>query len=337
MKRFLRVLFTILGSLLLLTFTPLSVYAASTSNQALSSANGYKLSPVRTDLTISKGSSEDVSVIIQNVSSSTENLSVIVDDFQAPTNESGYPSLLLNGATAPTHSLKQFVDVPNSTVNLQPGQQQTVTVVIKVPSNAESGGYYGAIRFAPVSFSPNGAKNVNLAASVASLVLLTVPGNLVEQLSIVGFGVSQGSSVNTKSLFFTDKNLQAQIRFSNTGNIQVQPIGNVILKSGSKDLGTFPVNSSSLPGNVLPQSIRRFSVTLNKVSWYGKYKVLATFNYGSKDQVINASSTFYVIPVIFIVIVILVILIIIFLIFVLPRMIRSYNKRVIAKANQRRN
>jgi len=335
MKRLLSLILPTFIAFFLLISNPGAVYAASHTSAPLSSANGYRLSPVRTDLTVSKGSSEQVSVIIQNISAAPENLAVLVDDFEAPTNETGYPTLLLNGATAPTHSLKQFVEVPNTSVNLQPGQQQTVTVVIKVPTDAESGGYYGAIRFAPVTFSPSGAKNVNLAASVASLVLLTVPGNLVEQLSIIGFGVSQGNSVNTHNIFFNNKNLYAQIRFSNTGNIQVQPIGNVFLKNGSKVLGTFAVNSSSLPGNVLPQSIRRFTVSINKVNWYGKYKIIGSFNYGSKGQVLNATSTFYVIPVLFIVIAILIILLILFLIFGLPRIIKSYNRRVIAKANHR--
>ena len=329
MRKLLDVVVLFIATVLLIVLGPVTSFAATQT----AATNGYRVSPVRTDLTITPGSSETVTVYIQNASSAVENLQVIINDFEAPTNESGDPALLLNGATAPEHSLKQFVSVPNPTFTLQPSEQKAVNVLIKVPKGSTSGGYYGAIRFAPVGTSGN--KNVNLSASVASLVLITVPGNLDEQLSIAGFGVTQGSSTQTKSFFFSNKNLQAQVRFQNWGNVQEQPFGNVVLKKGSKILGTYAVNNTSSPGNVLPSSIRRFSVTLSKVGWYGKYKAEANFGYGSKGQLLTAQSTFYIIPVAFIAIAIVLILVILFMIFGLPRLIRAYNRRVIARANRR--
>ena len=300
--------------------------------------NGYRVSPVRTDLTVKPGKSTALTVYIQNASSAVEHLQVVVNDFQAPTDESGNPALLLNGATAPDHSLKQFVSIPDKTFTLQPGQQMPVTVNIAVPAGTPGGGYYGAIRFAPVG--AGGDKNVNLNASVASLVLITVPGNISEQVSIAGFGAAQvpkGQSVTTASLrtiFFNNKNLKAIVRFQNSGNVQEQPFGKVVLKKGSKVLATYNVNKSDSPGNVLPDSIRRFSVDLNDVGSFGKYKIEGNFGYGSKGQLLTATATFYVIPLIFIIIAILIILLILFLIFGLPRVMRRYNRRVIARANR---
>lgn len=312
---------------LLVVGQPLAGAATQTA-----ATNGYRLSPVRTDLSITPGSSEDVTVSLQNVSSAVENLQVVINDFEAPTNESGDPALLLNGATAPAHSLKQFVSVPTPTFTLQPNQQQNVKVVIKVPVGTASGGYYGAIRFAPIG-AP-GSKNVNLSASIASLVLVTVPGNLNEQLSIAGFGITQGNSTSPSSLFFNNKNLQAQVRFQNGGNVQEQPFGNVVLKRGSKTLSTVAVNSSSSPGNVLPDSIRRFTVKINKVGWYGKYKAVGNFGYGSKGQLLTATATFYVVPVLFIIIAVILLLIVLFFVLVLPRLMKRYKRRIIAQARQ---
>ena len=326
MKKLLEVVVLAMTACLLLCQGPATAFAAP------SAANGYRLSPVRTDLNIDKGSSDTITVYIQNASSAVENLEVVIDDFQAPTNETGYPSLLLNGVQAPNHSLKQFTTALNPTFTLQPNQQEAVNVLIKIPDNAVSGGYYGAIRFFPQG-SP-GTKNVNLSASIASLVLITVPGNLKEQLSIAGFGVSQGSSTVTHDFFLSNKNLQAITRFKNSGNVQEQPFGKIQLKRGSTVLNTYGVNNSASPGNVLPDSIRLFSVTINKVGWYGKYKVQGNFGYGSKGQLLSAESTFYVIPILFIILAILLILLIIFLIFGLPRFIRAYNRRVVARANR---
>jgi WxL interacting protein linking bacterial and host surfaces len=333
MRQLLRSLTLLFASLLLLTSMATPALAASSSSAT--NPNGYRVSPVRTDLTVSPGATSIVPVYVQNASAAVEHVQVIVNDFEAPTNETGQPELLLNGATAPTHSLKQFVTVAEPTFTLQPGQQMTANIIIKVPAGSAGGGYYGAVRFAPSSL--NGDKNVNLSASVASLILLTVPGNLIEQVSIVGFGVAQGKSTTTRSFFFSNKNLNAITRFQNSGNVQEQPIGKVVLKKGAQQLYTASVNNVDSPGNVLPSSIRLFSTQLNKVGWFGKYTLESYFTYGSKGQLLTASASFYVIPVLIIILVILLILLIIFLIFGLPRLIRAYNRRVIARASRQTN
>jgi hypothetical protein len=206
-------------------------------------------------------------------------------------------------------------------------------VTIAVPAGTAGGGYYGAIRFAPVG-AP-GDKNVNLSASVASLVLVTVPGNLTEKLSIAGFGVAQGKdSFDTRTIFFNNKNLKSVVRFQNSGNVQLQPFGKVQLKKGSKIIATYTVNDPANPGNVLPDSIRRFTNNLDKVGSFGKYKIVGNFGYGSNGQLLTASATFYVIPIIVIILIVIVLLLILFLIFVLPRLVRAYNRRVINRANR---
>lgn len=329
MKKLLKAGMLLLATGLFLALIPVNAYAASSA-----AVNGYRISPVRTDLTVKPGSSETVTVLIQNVSASVENLQVIINDFQAPNDESGDPALLLNDASAPQHSLKQFVTAPHQTFTLQPKQQTSVGVLIKVPAGTAGGGYYGAIRFAPVG--AGGSKNVNLSASVASLVLITVPGNLSEQLAIKNFGVTQGKSTEPRHIFFSAKNLHALVSFQNSGNVQEQPFGKILLKRGSNTLQTQPVNASGLPGNVLPDSARRFTVTLDKVGWYGKYKAEGNFGFGSQGRLLSAQYTFYVIPVLFIVIGLIIIVAILFLIFGLPRMIRRYNRRVIARANRQR-
>src|ERR1017187_340450 len=207
MKKHLRAVLLFMTACVLLAIGPLPVLAAPPTP----ATNGYRISPVRTDLTINPGSNTVVTVYLQNASSAIENVQVIINDFEPPANETGNPSLLLNGATAPQHSLKQFVTTPIPDFTLQPNQQKAVSVAVSVPAGAVSGGYYGAIRFAPVGAL--GSKNVNLSASIASLVLITVPGNLNDQLSIAGFGVSQGSSTRLHSFFLTSNNLHAIIRF----------------------------------------------------------------------------------------------------------------------------
>lgn len=302
--------------------------AAATS----SPGDALSISPVRQDITVTPGSSDTVDVYIENLTSQSVTLQGIVNDFTASPDESGNPAILLNPTQyAPTHSLKRYV-APIGDFTLGPNQQKDVKVTITIPKGTAGGGYYGAVRFEPATSTS--AKNVTLSASVGSLVLVTVPGNLKEQVSIASFDVRHNDKPHT--LYFSKNNIDSVVRFQNEGNVQEEPFGKVILKKGNKVLGTYEVNNATLRGNVLPNSIRKFTVSLSNIGSFGKYTVEGNFGYGSTGQLLTAVTSFYVIPLSLIVSVIVAILLILFLIFGLPRMIRKYNQNVIRKASTRR-
>src|SRR5581483_6082156 len=160
------------------------------------------------------------------VTAATAVFQAIVNDFVANPNETGAPALLMNpNQYATSHSLKRFV-APIKNFSVGAGKEVTIPVVITVPKNAAGGGYYGAVRFAPASSSAPG-KTVSLAGSVGSLILIKVPGNIHEQLSIASFDVRHNGS---PSSFFTNgKKLTVTTRFQNEGNIQEEPFGKILL------------------------------------------------------------------------------------------------------------
>lgn len=309
----------------------ISVWSPSIANAA-TSGDGMKVSPVVTNLTVAPGHSQAVPVYIQNVTGSPMTLQVEINDFTSSSDESGTPALYLNGQQAPSHSLKQFV-APIDNITLQPGEQKSVNVAITIPSTASGGGYYGAVRFVPVV--PSGGSNVTLSANVASLILVRVPGKFKEQVQLLSLDVQQGAQGSQSVLFTSSKNLIASVRFQNTGDVQEQPFGKVLLQSGGHTLATYEVNNATPPGNVLPGGIRKFTVPLNKVGFIGKYTVVGNFGYGSDGQLLSGQTTFYVIPVAAIGVVLAIILLIILGIFVLPRFIRQYNQRIIQQARRR--
>lgn len=330
MKKLFRSILLVLTTLALFLGGQVGGAAAATTSQTAGS-NGFRISPVRTDLVINPGSSQIVTVYITNVTTVDNNLQVLVNDFQAR-DETGTPALLLNGQSAPKHGLKQYTTVPTSTINLKPGQQAAVNVKISIPSNAVAGGYYGAVRFAPVDVAGN--KNVNLAASVGSLILVKVPGDIHEQVSLIGFGANRDGGDSTKSLFDTNKGLKAIVRFQNNGDVQEEPFGKIQLKKGGTILSSYEINTASPPGNVLPGSIRLFSVNLTKVGSFGKYTLEGNFGYGSNGQLLSATSTFYVIPLGLIAIVIVIILLIIGGFILIPRGVRRHDRRILRKARR---
>jgi hypothetical protein len=337
MRRKLRLSLVSLGTslLILLSVAPLASAAATTNTSTGNGGNGIRVSPVTTNITISAGTSQTVNVEVTNVTSTVSTLQAIVNDFTANPNESGDPEIILNPTQYSTaHSLKQFVQ-PIASVTLNPGQEVEVPVTITVPKTAAGGGYYGVVRFAPSSTAGGKNQNVSLAGSVGSLILVKVPGKLVEQMTIASFDVRKSNYPDT--FFTSNKNLEATLRVQNEGNIQEQPFGKVLLLNRSgKTLASYQVNDVYPPGNVLPDSIREFSVPISsKLGSFGEYKIEGNFGYGSDGQLLSASTTFYVVPVALMVVAAVILIIIVFLIFGLPRVIRNYNRRIVRKAGRR--
>lgn len=297
--------------------------------------NGLRVSPVRTDETIKPGQTVTVAINVTNVTARSATFQAIINDFIANPNETGQPAIILDPKQyAASHSLKRFVS-PISNFTLQAGQQKAVSVSITIPPNAAAGGYYGAVRFAPASAKSGPNQTVSLAGSVGSLILVKVPGDIKEQLTIASFDVRKNDSPS--SFFTSNKNLDAVVRFQNQGNIQEEPFGKILLKNRSgKVLAQYEVNNVNPPGNVLPDSIRKFPIAMKKVGGFGQYKVEGNFGYGGSGQLLSASTTFYIIPMPVIIGFIALVLLVVFLVFGLPRLIRAYNQRVISRANRRR-
>jgi hypothetical protein len=278
------------------------------------------------------GTTKTLDIFVTNLTSVSAQLRGAVNDFVASRDESGHPDILLDETqSAPSHSLKQYVD-PIGGFTLAPGAQKNIKVTIRVPKGAAGGGYYGAIRFFPQQAT--GDKSLNLTASVGTIVLLKVNGAITEKMTVTGFDVRRGDNA---AFFFTgSKGLTNTVRFRNEGNVQLEPFGKMQLKRFGTVVGEFEVNTLDPKGNVLPDSVRRFDTQLKNVGSFGKFTLEGNFGYGSTGQLLTAKATFYVVPVTLLVIVGIVLLLLVAAIFTLPRMVRSYNRRILRRASRRR-
>lgn len=308
----------------------------SKANQQVNQGNGLRISPVRHDVTIEPGKGQTVDVYVENISGSTAELKGVVNDFVASEDESGKPRVLFDEKdSAPSHGLKNYV-APIQVFRLQPGEQKVVKVTVNIPADAAGGGYYGAVRFLPTNTTSD--KNVSLSASVGSLILVTVPGDVKEQLGIIGFNVSRGGGDKAKaSSFFTSgKDLQLNMRFKNSGNVQASPFGKVILKKGGKEVASYEVNNIQPRGSILPDSVRRFEQKLgDKADGLGKYTLEGNFGYGAGGQLLTGKTTFYVVPTLFVVLGIILVAALLIAIFALPRMIKGRDRKLARKMRGR--
>lgn len=289
--------------------------------------NTLKISPVRSDITVAPGTSRKVTMKVTNITNAPMTVRPIENDFIAG-DERGTPALILDeNKYAPTHSLKRFM-APLKDVAIPAGETKEVTLMITVPADAQAGGYYGAVRFAPVA--SDGSKSVNLNASAASIVLLTVPGDLVEKLEMTNFDLKKDGKP-AGGIVSSPDNLGLDLRFENKGNVQVAPFGQVYVKEGNKVIYSYDFNQGNPRDMVLPDSARRWDIPVEKLGTFGKYTIGATFTYGKENKSIEVTKTIWVIPTIYIIAAIVALLLLIALIVGIWWFLRGYKRRVLRK------
>lgn len=308
-------------------------FAGVRSVQAQSAGNGVKVSPIRSDITVNPGESKTITLTVQNITGASAQYEAVVNDI-VPSGEAGQPALILDADKyAPSHSLKRYI-TPIAAVQIPAGESKDVKVTINIPKDTAGGGYYGAVRFAPNN--GKGDKNVTLAASVGSIILVKVPGDIKEDMIIDSFDVRKGvQGVGGSSFFTTNKDLYSVVRFKNRGDSHEQPFGKIRVLKAGKVVQESEINNTEPRGNVLPDSVRRFDTKLDKVGAFGKYTVEGNFGYGTSGQLLSAKTTFWVVPLGLIIGVIAAIATIVLAIIFVPKAIKKYNKSVVRKAGRR--
>lgn len=228
MKRFSSYLSAVLTVLLLVIGTaPMSV-AAQTVPPTNSSA-ALSIEP-RKNYTINPGQTVNDKLTISNLSSTSNlTLSLRMIDFTF-SNQSGTPKLYL-AANAPQTpwSLKPYTTLPKN-LTLSPGQTESFNYSITIPKNLGAGSYYSAIIYQ--SGTGNGG-NVGLGAAGVTLVFVTVPGTVNENLHLQAFGAYDSADNGTTGSYVTiaTNNAPQMIAYTlkNSGNAVEAPAGSITL------------------------------------------------------------------------------------------------------------
>jgi hypothetical protein len=332
MKNSLRAVAITLGALF--AVLPLSPAFAATTPVANNNNVGQALEIAPPVLTLNANPGQVIRTKISLSDISSGNLVVKgqANDFIAA-GEDGTPKILLDTKQVSPFSLKDWVS-PLPQLLMKPREIRNLPITFSIPANASPGGHYGVIRFTatPPDLSGSG---VSLSASLGSLVLITVSGKTSDQLSVASFTTEKAGKA--KSLFESTP-ITFVTRLKNTGNVQEQPVGRIIIKDmfGKTVAG---LNVNLPPHYVLPSSIRRFESSLDpsvigNKHLFGHYTASLTTSYGpGAKQTVTDTLSFWVIPY-RLIIAIVVILIVGF--FVLRYVIRGYNQRIINRAQNRR-
>lgn len=208
-------------------------------------ASAITVSPPRIELDGDPGATVTSEFKVTNDTSSTATYYTQVENFESK-DESGNPQFVQT-----QDGLATWISLPDS-VSIPPGEQRTVSFSVRIPRNAEPGGYFSSI-FVRTTPPPTSGGEVSIGARLGTLVLFRVNGDIQEGVDILEF------STKDKKRWFTSLPIEFYYRFQNTGADRVKPEGEVIIKN-LIGLKAKILSANRTEGSVLPRSIRRFDM-----------------------------------------------------------------------------
>lgn len=230
------------------------------------------ISPSLNKLELSPGESKNQTVTLFNETDQPVVFYSQIENFLA--NKTTNNPIFLGNVDAAA-AARWFIIDPVS-IKLASGETKEVSIKITAPLTAEPGGHYVAVLWSDVASQDGGVKTTN---RVASLFLLTVKGEIKENLQIVAFKKVTGEN-------------QFALQIENQGNVHLQPTGQLqIFNRQKKIVATVPINL--LKQNILPQSRRDFNLLMGeKLSW-GRYQAKVQLFFGQDKKIESPEIIFW--------------------------------------------
>jgi hypothetical protein len=272
--------------LLFFLIFPTSVFSQSTLT--------LSISPTLFKMSASPEQNWSSSIKVINSNKFNIQVDVNVVNF-APQGESGQGKFIpIEKFNSEGQTLAEWIKLDNSEFTIPAEQTVQVPFTISLPQNAPPGSHSAAIQVKTKSMSnDSGQMKVETSQVVTTLVFLRVEGDVVEDASIREFRTTEGVYASPIATF--------ELRIENKGNVHVQPQGEIkIYNMWGNERGIIPVNRQTLFGDVLRESIRKYTFTWSgdwSVSDMGRYTAIAALAYGEDGRkTISSETAFWVIP-----------------------------------------
>lgn len=271
------------------------VMTTNAQEEQQEAGSGLSISPTRFELTVQPGATDTVTISVKNVTSARVVAVPIINDF-ASDNDTGTPRIIVNEERDDLPSIKPFFGELES-FPIEPDQTVTREIELQLPQDTPAGGYYGVLRFVATpdgELESDDPSQVALTASLASVVLIEVPGEITEQIQVRDVLFYRKDVAGT---FFTSAPEQIGVQILNQGNGFTRPFGTVSVKNSlGNEVLNYELNDVNPRGNVLPNSSRTFKNNLEGVSIPGRYVATADVSFGNGGEVLRITEAFWYLP-----------------------------------------
>jgi hypothetical protein len=272
--------------------TSAATYAATAPPPTAGTApgSGLSISPLHNQFNLNPGDTASLRINVKNITQNAVLAKAYVNDFQSD-NNTGNPVIITDPKKTLPTSIKKFVHTTD--VPLAVGEKKEVTVPVSIPEGSTPGAYYGIIRFRAIPAGNAAPKEgeVSLSASVGTIVLIQIKGDLTERAQLSALKVYSDGKGGT--IFFKKPN-KAGVEISNLGNSFVQPFGKVTVNNSSgKTIYSYEINDTNPRSTVLPSSKRIFTDPIKNINKPGRYTLSASIATGNGSNVLVSQKTFW--------------------------------------------
>lgn len=242
---------------------------------------GLTLHPSNFELNLTPNQTYTGVVYVDNHTKNPVDIAVTPKNFTAEGEEGGVDITQKDT----TYSLAKWIKVTPNTATIPANSESKFTFEITPPKDAEIGGHFGTLVFATVPPKDTKGSGAALSQEIAALILAKVPGDVKEKAKVVSF--------TTDKKFYEFGPATFILRVGNEGGIHIAPFGSIQVT----DIFGRTTDVKIDPKNVLPGSTRKISAIMKNKLLIGKYTGKIIASYGSNNQPLIGSVTFYAFPV----------------------------------------
>jgi hypothetical protein len=251
------------------------------------SAFSVKVSPVRFDLSVSRGSSKEFTLNILG-SKGLHSQDLIIYPSDLSMDRRGALSFDL---TKGRNSAVKWIKLGISKLSLLEEQTKDIKFKVSIPSNVAPGEYYGVIMVEPEQFVNVKDKKepvtLKLKTRVAIVVILDIPGRVYEKKG----------EITGLNAFPSEKLVKITSSFKNTGNIHLDVTASATIRSADGKINFSKFNlralsSSKIEAFMFPDGTRDFEGVLNRQLPEGDYLADVSYNYGYDFKKANKTIKF---------------------------------------------
>ncbi len=254
--------------------------------------NDFAVGPGKIEMELSPGQTGTFDLMISNRLGTEKSFSLQIEDFKG--SEDPNQTVVLLGSDRGPYSLKDYIKLGTTSVDLTHGTRVRVSVSVSVPVNAEPGGLYGTVVVGTESKS-GGSENSGGVVStnpvftrIGALVFIRVKGDIKEDGKLSNFTLSQNKKIvsGTDTIIFN-------LFFKNDGNVHLNPKGTINIKNIlGASVGDINVESWF----AMPKSLRFREVSWKPKFLFGKYTAVASIDRGYGQMKDELTYTFWAVP-----------------------------------------
>ncbi len=181
--------------------------------------------------------------------------------------------------------IKEWISLSESNFTVEANSFKDITITINVPQKAEVGPYFFKVLADIRAINPPSSRNtIYIGNKLTTSITLRITGKLLEDASI--------ENITVPSLFGAKDKIDLTI--INRSNVTIVPNGVVTLRNTLNKLD-IPIKVSA--ETIAPQSSSTISVKLPEELLWGKYNVDVQLQYGLTHKSMDASASFYNLPI----------------------------------------